>query len=227
MSGTLWGVGVGPGDPSLMTLKAVEVLSSAAVVAVPDSGGDKKALAVAAAYIEGKEVLACPAPMTRDEEVLTAGRKKSADMICERLAEGSDVAFLTLGDPSIYSTYLYLHELVLERGYPARIVPGVPSFCAAAAVLGRPLCRADESLHVISASDPRLAQRLREKGCKAIMKSGRKMAEVLRTLEELGLGSKARIVEACGMEGEKVYRSLDEAKIDPGYLSIIIVEGSE
>ena len=133
-NGKLTGVGVGPGDPELLTLKAVRVLREADVVAVPDKGaGERTALSIAAAHIQDKPILSCVTPMVRDKAALAEAHKAVADRLCALLEEGKRVAVITLRDPSIYSTYLYVHRLVLARGYAAELVPGVPSFCAAAA----------------------------------------------------------------------------------------------
>ena len=227
MTGTLFGVGVGPGDPSLLTVKAIETIQKTAVIAAPDTGGEKTALNVAAKYIVGKEILLCPMPMTRDKDRLTQCHRENADRICERLEAGHNVAFVTLGDPSVYSTYMYLHRLVLERGYDAEMIPGVPSFCAAAAALGTSLCEGGEALHIFPASYEGLEKGIRLKGSKVLMKSGRRMAEVRQTLAEAGLAGQARMVECCGMENEKIYRHLDDAGDNASYFSIILIKGHE
>ena len=105
----LYGVGVGPGDPELLTAKAIRVIRECAVVAVPQSGaGDQAALTIAAEYIGDKPVLHCDMPMTRDKAARDASHDRAADEICALLDEGKDVAFLTLGDPTVYSTCWYV-----------------------------------------------------------------------------------------------------------------------
>lgn len=227
MTGTLFGVGVGPGDPSLLTVKAIETIQMAAVIAAPDTGGEKTALNVVAKYISGKEILPCPMPMTRDKARLAESHRESADRICERLEEGRSVAFITLGDPSVYSTYMYLHRLVLKRGYEAKMIPGVPSFCAAAAALGISLCEGGESLHIFPASYEGLGEGIRLKGSKVLMKSGRRMAGVRQTLKDAGLAGQTRMVERCGMENEKVYRHLEDVGDDASYFSILLIKEHE
>ena len=134
--GILYGVGVGPGDPELLTLKAQRVLRTADVIAVPDKGaGEKTALTIIGDLAEEKELLLCPAPMVRDRKALDAARDGIASRIAAVLDQGRSVAFITLGDPTVYSTYLYIHKRVRALGYEAEIVPGVPSFCAAARVV--------------------------------------------------------------------------------------------
>ena len=127
--GILYGVGVGPGDPELLTLKAQRILREADVIAVPDKGtGEKTALAIIGPLTEGKPLLYCAAPMTRDPARLEAAYEENAHQIAALLNEGKTVAFITLGDPSIYSTYLYTHRRVQAMGCEAKLIPGVPSF---------------------------------------------------------------------------------------------------
>lgn len=227
MRGTLFGVGVGPGDPSLLTLKAIETLQAVTIVAVPDTGGNQTALNVVEKYIAGKELLYCPMPMTRDKAKFTKGHQESAAKVCEKLEEGLSVAFVTLGDPTVYSTYMYLHRLVLEKGYEAKIIPGVPSFCAAAAALGTSLCEGGEALHIFPASYEGLEQGIRLKGGKVLMKSGGKIAKVRQMIKDAGLAGKARAVECCSMKNEKIYHCLEDIGSDASYFSIILVKEHE
>ena len=172
--GKLYGVGVGPGNPELLTVKAVRVIQESDVVAVPRAGaGEQAALAIAAEYIGDKPVLHCDMPMTRDRAARDASHDRAADTICALLDEGKTVAFLTLGDPSVYSTCWYVHRRVAARGYAVEMVPGVPSFCAAAAALGRALCEVDEMLHIIPASHGALDAALDLPGGKVLMKAGK------------------------------------------------------
>ncbi len=151
--GILYGIGVGPGDPELLTFKAVSALRASDIVAVPRSGGSEQAaLNTAERYVRNKPILYCDMPMTRDKKVRDEAHDKAADEICSYLGKGKNVAFLTIGDPSIYSTYWYVHKRVKARGYDAFIIPGVTSFCAAAAAAGRALCMDDEMLYIIPAS---------------------------------------------------------------------------
>ena len=148
--GILYGVGVGPGDPELLTLKAQRILREADVIAVPDKGtGEKTALAIIGPLTEGKPLLYCAAPMTRDPARLEAAYEENAHQIAALLNEGKTVAFITLGDPSIYSTYLYTHRRVQAMGCEAKLIPGVPSFCAVAAALGIGLCEGGERLMIV------------------------------------------------------------------------------
>lgn len=225
MAGKLYGVGIGPGDPELLTLKAVRVIKEADVIAVP---GRKKEDTVAyqitvqaVPEITGKEILEIDWPMTKDKEILKRSHNSAADRVAEVLESGRNVAFLTLGDTTVYATYLYVHKLILERGYEAEIVSGITSFCAVAAKLNMGLVENSEPLHVIPASY-QIEDALKLSGTKVLMKAGKKMGEVKKQL--LAMASEAVMIENCGMPGEKIYRSVAEIPEDAGYYSLIIVK---
>lgn len=220
--GTLYGVGVGPGDPELLTCKAVRILRGADIIAVPDTGGENTALGICRQYIEGKPLLFCDMPMVRDKQLLARKYDEAADEICKILDSGRDAAFITLGDPTVYSTYLYVHQRVRARGYQTELVPGVPSFCAAAARLGESLCEAAEPLVIVPASNREIDTFLDLPGTKVLMKTGRAMAQVKRTLSERKVSVQS--VENCGLPGERVFRSLDEIDTEAGYFSIVVVK---
>lgn len=223
--GKLWGVGVGPGDPELLTVKAVRVLREADVVIVPDaSSGDKVALNIARDYLRDKEIQFVKTPMVRDQALMDAAHEQAADTICALLDQGKQVAFLTLGDPAIYSTYMYIHEKVLRRGYSVEVVPGIPSFCAAAARLNRSLCLGREPLTIIPASHDQ-NELMDVPGNKVFMKAGRSILELQQALAERGLLENASMVENCSMENERVYPSFGDLKEPSGYFSLVIVKG--
>lgn len=226
--GILYGVGVGPGDPELLTLKAARILRQCDVIAAPRAGaGAQAALTIAAPYAADKPVLHCDTPMTRDAETLARSHDKAANDICALLGQGKTVAFLTLGDPSVYSTYAYMHDRVRERGFAAELVPGVPSFCAAAAALGRPLCVGEEMLHIIPASHGATEQGLDLPGSKVLMKAGREILSVRDELARRGEIQNAALVERVGMEGERIVNDLSALADPTGYFSIILVRGDK
>ena len=143
MPGILFGTGIGPGDPELMTLKAVRLIRENDTIAVPGEKPEESIayqIAVQAVpELAEKELVAIPMPMTKNAKELEENHRRGAEKIEELLDAGKNVVFLTLGDPTVYSTYLYVHRRVLEDGYDARIVSGVTSFCAAAASLSEGL----------------------------------------------------------------------------------------
>ncbi len=228
MTGTLYGVGVGPGDPELMTLKAVRVIRECPVLAVPQTGGSRQvALAIARQVVpelDQKQILSFAFPMTKHQEQLEQNRKEIAQTIQKVLLSGKDVAFLTLGDPSIYSTYWYIHQRILQEHLPAKIIAGVPSFCAAAARLNLALAEADEPIHIIPASYPETEAALSLKGTKVLMKMGRQLEPVKTMLQQHGLLSGAMLVQNCGLEQEFVFRDMHKASGDASYFSIIVVK---
>lgn len=224
-AGKLYGIGVGPGDPELMTLKAVRLIEESDVIAVPgEVVRDSVAYQIAAGVcpdMEEKELIAIPMPMTRDKEKLKSSHDKGASILQGCLKEGKQVAFLTLGDPAVYSTYLYLHKRIKAAGYPAEIVSGITSFCAAAARLGIGLAEQAESLHVIPASYP-IEEALDLPGTKVLMKAGKKIGSVKEALHTRNM--QAVMVENCGMQEEKVYLSTEEIPEQGSYYSIMIVK---
>ena len=223
--GKLWGVGVGPGDPELLTVKAVRVLREADVVIVPDaSSGDKVALNIVKDYLKDKQIQFVKTPMVRDKAVMDAAHEAAADTICALLDDGKQVAFLTLGDPAIYSTYMYIHQKVLHRGYAVEVVPGIPSFCAAAARLNQSLCLGKEPLTIIPASHDQ-NDLMDLPGNKVFMKAGRSILELQQALADKGLLEGASMVENCSMENEHVYPHFADLKEPSGYFSLVIVKG--
>ena len=228
MRGMLYGVGVGPGDPELITRKAERVIRQSAVLAVPDAGrGEKTALNIVGELAEGKQLLSCAAPMVRDHEALDAAYERNADLVCAALDQGKDVAFITLGDPTVYSTYLYLHKKVVARGYDAEIIPGVPSFCAVAARLGTALCEKSERLLIVPASHKDVTDCLDLDANLVFMKAGKEIGALKETLDHHGLLDKASLVANCGMEGELVCPNFADLEEGSGYFSVVLVKKGE
>lgn len=223
MKGVLYGVGVGPGDPELMTYKAVVTIKKSQVIAVPKSGDTQQvALNIAKAHIENQKILDCYMPMIRDGETLDKYHDKVVEAIKAYLDQGMNVAFLTLGDPSIYSTYIYIHKKILKMGYEAQLIPGVPSICAVAAKLNDSLCEGGESLHIIPASYKE--DYLKLTGTKVLMKTGRAIKKVKEALKSEGLYQNAKMIECCGMANEKVHESLDTVSDEGQYFSVIVIK---
>lgn len=242
MSGILYGIGTGPGDPELMTLKAVNKLKTVDMIALPIS--DKtltqpkvKRLRLEEEYIQNstafqiayqnvpemleKEVLLLPMPMMKDKERLKKIHDEAAAVVAEKLMEGKNIGFLTLGDPTIYSTYLYIHNRIVEKGLTAEIINGIPSFCAAAAKLNTGLVENKDMLHVFPASYG-VEDLEKYPGTKILMKSGKKLSEVKEVL--IRTRQKGMMVENCGMSGEKVYTELSQIPEEGSYYSLIVVK---
>lgn len=226
MQGTLYGVGIGPGDPELLTLKAVRIIKACDYIAVP---GQKKEDTVAyqitvqaVPEIAQMNCLEIHMPMTKDKEALRASHDAAAGKIAEVLQQGKSVAFLTLGDPSVYSTYLYVHKRILQMGLEAELVSGIPSFCAVAAKMNMGLVETSQPLHVIPASY-QIEEALQLPGTKVLMKAGKKMKDVKKRLMQME-NAKAVMIENCGMPGEKRYYCAEEIPENAGYYSLIIVK---
>jgi precorrin-2/cobalt-factor-2 C20-methyltransferase len=229
MTGTLYGVGLGPGDAELVTFRAARAIRESGIVAVPNSGdGERVALSIAQRAVpemSGKQVVELDMPMTKDEELLRLSHMKAADLIIGYLKKDINVAFLTLGDPCIYSTYIYIHRLVRKQGFRAEIIPGVPSFCAVSAKLGDALAETSQPLHIIPGSYEGLRRNLELPGTKVIMKSGKSFSGVLSELTGSGQVKNAKMVENCGRDNERVVENLlDLGDDSAGYFSIIIVK---
>lgn len=221
----LYGIGVGPGDPELITLKALRVMKECTVIGIP---GKNPKESVAYKIAEGaypeigeKKLLLVETPMTKDAAVLEAGYRASADKIEECLRNGEDVGVLTLGDPTVYSTYIYMQKLVIADGFDAEIISGVPSFCAVSAKFGESLVEREEMLHVIPASY-QIEQALTLPGTKVLMKAASKLGDVKAALKKNG--QNAVMIENCGMPEEKMYHSTDEMPETGSYYSLTIVK---
>lgn len=228
MRGKLYGVGVGPGDPELLTLKAVRIINKCEAVLVPgENAFDSIAFKIADSAVENlkdKEITAISMPMTKDKESLKKAHMEGAKITASILDSGKNAAFLTLGDPTIYSTYMYLHEQLNAWGYDTEIVSGITSFCAAAALVNDSLSKGAEPLHIIPASYD-IESALNLSGTKVLMKAGRQLLEVKKCLQAKDLN--AVMIENCGMENERIYSGADNINENAGYYSIIIVKDEE
>lgn len=226
--GTLYGVGVGPGDPELMTIKAVRLIRECDMVAIPASGRETNVAYEiaknAVSEIERKALLELPMPMVRDESKLKDSHDQAAEIVIKELEKGKNIVFLTLGDPTIYSTYIYVHSRVAEKGYNTEIIPGIPSFCAVAARLNEGLTEASEALHIIPASYEGIEEALSLKGTKVLMKSGKSIGKVKELLKSMKEQPTVKMVERCGMQGERVFSQLEDLDEDASYFSILVVK---
>ena len=223
MKGTAYCVGVGPGDPELMTLKAVRLIKENDVIAVPGrEARDSVAYKIATQSVPelaDKELVPVDMPMIKDRDRLKEEHRKAAELLKTYLDQGKNVVYLTLGDPTVYCTFSYLQHILEAEGYPVVLISGVPSFCAAAARLNLPLTEWDETLRVVPALH-QIGGSLDVEGTYVLMKSASHMKEVKELIRSSG--REAAAVLNCGMEGELVCRSLDEIPDDAGYYSLII-----
>jgi len=222
MKGTFYVVGVGPGDPELITLKAVRILKDCPIWLTPaaQKDGNSTALAIASGAIspEGKKILRHHFPMKKvhmgkapDPEVKDAW-EKAATLINEQLKAGHDVALPTLGDPAIYCTGFYVYETLLKQNPEAsiKIIPGISAIGATAAAANIPLCLGDERVAVIPAifESDTLREILLQFEAVVFMKVHKAMDRLVPLLEELNLLDKAVLVERTSMENQRVHHDL-------------------
>jgi precorrin-2/cobalt-factor-2 C20-methyltransferase len=231
MTGTLYGLGVGPGDPELITLKAARILAQVPVVAFPRTpDGDSMARRIAAGLIpETAELLPLVLPMRTDRAPGRAAYDEASRAIAARLDDGRDVAVLCEGDPFFYGSFMYLYERLHER-CSIEVVPGVSSLTAAAAALGRPLAARNDILAVIPATVDvaRLRNQIAAAEAVAILKVGRHFDKVRAVLRELQLIDQAFLVTAASCAEESVVPLAEPPDGPQPYFSIILLyKGAE
>lgn len=251
MTGTLYVIGVGPGDPELLTLKAARLLREVPCICVPKGREEGSSLALSivrgALDLDGKEIIEAHFPMkktkgqgargkgqginssghTTFDDELEAKWNETAETVLGRLKKGMDVAFITLGDPTVYSTFFYLHDRLLEidPALTIEIIPGVSSINASASRAGISLGLADEKIAVIPATYVKdLKAVLENIDTLVLMKVHKVFHDVRKRLEEAGLVENAvYVVRAC-MDDEKVFRNIREVREeDLDYFSMVIV----
>jgi precorrin-2/cobalt-factor-2 C20-methyltransferase len=232
----LYAVGVGPGDPELLTLKAVRVLRAADVIVAPTGQAEAAsyALGIVAGHLDRarQEVLERVFPMSRDEAELQPFWEATAGEVAEHIRAGRTVAFVTIGDPLLYSTFLYILRILRER-FPeiaVEIVPGITSIGAAAAAAGVPLAMAAERLAILPATyeADQLRRTLEDFDCTVLLKVSRVFDQVYALLCELGLERQGVFVRRVGSSDEEVVTDLSTLvgrKLD--YLSLLIVRKTE
>jgi precorrin-2/cobalt-factor-2 C20-methyltransferase len=218
--GTLYGIGVGPGDEELLTLKAVNIIKKCPVIIAPSAkeGGTSIALETARNFItEDKEVMVKHFPMGGDQQEEKI--HKAFKIIEEKLKQGKDIAFLTIGDPFVFSTYIYLLRYMKEQGYNTETVPGITSFCAGASIAGEPIVIGDERVLILPATQ---VEKITDEKFVVIMKVYRIEEKVLDVLEEKGF--KYVFVKRAYREGQQVLRDREEILKNRDYMSLIIAQ---
>lgn len=229
--GTLYGLGVGPGDPELITVKAFRIIQESPVIAYPKKlkGSKSYAHRIVDVYInpQEKEMLGLVFPMTKDEETLTREWSKSVELVYEKLSEGKDVAFVTEGDPLLYSTFIHMMKLMQERypQVPIVTVPGISSINGAASRLGISLADGDDHLAIIPAVDDYEAMKEAIENHDAIvfLKVAKVIDLMLQVLRDLDLLHKASVVTKVTSEEEIIWdvTQLDGADLE--YLTLMVV----
>lgn len=229
MTGKLYGIGVGPGDPELITLKAKRILEEVSYVAVPKAAPNKRsfALTIAKDFLKNKKIMELVFPMSHDEKVLESSWDNAITNLKKVLDKGEDIAFITLGDPTVYSTYMYVHKTIRSLGYDTEIIPGITSFCASAAKVGMSIAENKETIAVIpSASDCEGLEELLDSFDNIVlMKVSGNFRGIKEILERKGLVNRTILVSNCGTEDESVERDIKRIKGDKlSYFTTMIVK---
>ena len=235
--GRLLGLGVGPGDPELITVKALRLLRDAPVVAYPVAKGrSSNALTIVEAYLRDDQIrLPLVYPVTTEklpppfcyETALRGFYDEAATSVAARLDAGSDVAVICEGDPFFYGSFMYLHDRLASR-YDTVVVPGVCSIVACAAAGTTPLVYRNQSLTVLSGvlEADQLARRLGQAEAAVVMKLGGNFAKVREVLDELGLIERALYVERATMAGERILKLAEVDAATVPYFSMILLPGA-
>ncbi|MDH7788134.1 precorrin-2/cobalt-factor-2 C20-methyltransferase [Ochrobactrum sp. 19YEA23] len=236
--GKLFGLGVGPGDPELITLKALRLLKSAPVVAYHAAKGKKgNALTIVEDFLSPDQVLVpliypvttekLPAHMDY-EQIVSDFYGEITATIAAYLDQGQDVAVIAEGDPFFYGSFMYIHDRLAET-YETTVVPGVCSVLGASAVLGAPLVYRNQTLSILSGvmEADELKRRLADTGAAAIMKLGKNLDKVRDVLTDLGLMDRALYVERATMANQRIVPLSDVSGSDCPYFSIILVPGQK
>ncbi len=232
MLGTLYGIGVGPGDPELLTLKAVKVLKEVAHVFAASSTNNDYSLAhdiVRDHLPPGTPIDQLSFPMTFNSERLETAWTANCGKVVEILGQGKNVAFLTLGDPLTFSTFIYLMRKIRARLPEAdiRVIPGITSYQAAAACANVPLAEGEEAITIISGAKggERLKEAIGVVDNVVLMKTYKQFPLILSQIEEAGLEDRCCFISRCGLEGQIVERDFEKlSSIKPHYLSLMIIK---
>lgn len=225
-TGSIWGVGVGPGDPELLTLKGHRIITSADVIAYPaPNDGDSLARSIVADHLPGgQEEIAIRISMDPSTFPPRDVYAKAADDIAERAAAGKSVAILCEGDPFFFGSFMYLFEKLSTR-WTVGVVPGVSSMMASAAVLQMPLAARNDVVSVIPATldSTAIADRLAAADTAVFIKVGRHISRVRTVLENAGLLDGALYIERATMAAERMMALADMTEATAPYFSMVLV----
>ncbi len=235
---TFYAVGIGPGNPELLTLEAVRTIEKCPVIFCPKTkSGATVALSIikeAGINLDGKTIIESQMPMTRDTALLAQNYENTAQQCAEYLSNGLDTAFITLGDVSFYSTAERVSKLVAEKGFDVAWCAGVTSISASAAKVALPLAERDEEITIIPADSAfkngTLKDSLERKGTKVLMKLSRSYRDVIKMLFETGLSKTSTLFQNCGLQGERILNlcdytaESDELFESESYFSLVIIK---
>ena len=222
MSGILYGIGVGCGDPADVTYKAIKTMQMCDTVIFPSGKRAYDIIKGAWPEIDSKNLKFFSFPMTHNESVLSERREKIYDFIKNLLADGKDVGFATIGDVLVYSTFSYIKELAENDGFSVGIINGIPSFLSCAGRLGLILGQENEEIHIIPGTAD-LEAALKLPGIKIFMKLGKRLGELKKALAEKPEHEFLGAVNRCGMPDESVYTRLSDVPEEKSYLMTVFI----
>lgn len=221
-----YGIGVGPGDEKLLTLKAVEALEALDVLLIPETREGREGVAkkIANRYLKGDLIIEYIGfPMVADEDIFIEAGKKAAQIVLDHVRREKNVGFITLGDPGVYSTYGYIVK-ALDGRTEIETIPGITSFCAAAAMANKPLVEKDEILSIVpmNADDEQIRRAAAASDAVVLMKIYKREERTARLLREHKLDENAYLALQCGFEDAQIKEDvLDALKENKEYLSIV------
>ena len=230
MAGKLYGIGVGPGEPGLLTIKAKEILDRCGVIAFPVKKPGEGSIALDIIKpnvdISEKSIEEFLFSMDPDDSVRERCRAENMDKMCRLLDNGEDIAMVTLGDVGVYSTYMYIDKDIRARGYETEVIPGIPSFCHGAALAGVPLMIGNEGLAVVPVAKENsklLEEAIDNFDNIVVMKAFKSIGMLCDMLESKGIPlESATVVSNVGMEGEYVGPMVRDREY--GYFTTVIIK---
>ena len=226
--GIFYGIGVGPGDPELLTVKAINAIKISEVIIAPktEKKSDSLALQIATPYLRADvQIVYQTFPMVKDFETSPEIFESNVSEILSYLNAGKNVGFLTLGDPMFFSTYIYIFKLLKKFAVQIETVAGVPAFLAIAAKIGYPVAYGNEMLSIIpaTADAEKISAALKNSEDAVLMKVYKNFGEVAEILNAENLSENAVLVSRCGLEDEKIISDIDACKNEKlNYLSTIL-----
>ena len=228
VQGKFYGIGVGPGDPELLTVKAINAIKISEVIIAPktEKKSDSLALTIAQPYLRADvQIVYQTFPMVKDFETSPEIFESNVEEILSYLRDGKTVGFLTLGDPMFFSTYIYIFKLLKNYGVQIETVAGVPAFLAIAAKIGYPIAYGNEILSIVpaTANVENISNALKNSDAAVLMKVYKNFGEIAEILNNENLSENAVLVSRCGLEDEKIISDIDAYKNEKlNYLSTIL-----
>lgn len=230
MKGKFYGIGVGPGDPKLLTIKAVDIIKNVDVLICPEGKKGKGSIAyeIVKEYIEDNaEIINLNFPMVYKEGELKNQWMKNIQIIYDKLVDGKDVGFITLGDPMLYSTYMYILPDIKKKGIEVQTIPGITSFCASASRANTPLAMGDEILTIfpLRKNGEKLEEIMNDFDNLVVMKPSNQNEKLAEYIEKRRLEDNFILVSNCGTNKENITDDINSIKEGVPYLSTMIIKG--